>query len=135
MDAKLVSFGEIEIDGRRFSHDVVVEGEQVRKRRKGPSKVYRERYGHTPLSADEAIPWSVSRLVIGTGASGQLPVMDEVYAEAERRGIDIVAVPTTEACELMREGGPTYRRDPSRDVLTIKRQASKVRERKKEESR
>ncbi len=108
MDAKLVSFGEIEIDGRRFTHDVVVEGELIRKRRKGPSKVYRERYGHTPLSADEAIPWSVARLVIGTGASGQLPVMDEVYAEAERRGIDIVAVPTTEACELlMREGGPS----------------------------
>ena len=77
------------------------------KRRKGPSKVYRERYGHTPLSADEAIPWSVARLVIGTGASGQLPVMDEVYAEAGRRGIEIVAVPTREACGLlMREGDP-----------------------------
>jgi hypothetical protein len=106
MDAKLVSFGEIEIDGQRFTHDVVVEGEQVRKRRKGPSKVYRERYGHTPLSVDEAIPWSVARLVIGTGASGQLPVMDEVFAEGERLGVEIVVVPTTEACELMREGGP-----------------------------
>ena len=47
MDAKLVSFGEIEIDGRRFTHDVVVEGELVRKRRKGPSNLYRERYVHT----------------------------------------------------------------------------------------
>ncbi len=84
-----------------------MEAGQVRKRRKGPSKVYRARYGHTPLSADEAIPWSVARLVIGTGASGQLKVMDEVFAEAERRGIDIVAVPTREACELlMREGEP-----------------------------
>ena len=36
-----------------------------------------------------------------------LPVMDEVYAEAGRRGIEIVAVPTREACELlMREGEP-----------------------------
>ena len=59
MDAKLVSFGEIEIDGRRFKHDVVVEGGQVRKRHKGPSKVHRARYGHTPLSVEEAIPWSV----------------------------------------------------------------------------
>ena len=107
MDAKLVSFGEIEIDGQRFTHDVVVEAGQVRKRRKGPSKVYRARYGHTPLSADEAIPWSVARLIIGTGSSGQLPVMDEVYAEAERRGMEIIAVPTREACELlMREGEP-----------------------------
>jgi hypothetical protein len=107
MDAKLISFGEIEIDGRRFTHDVVVEGGKVRKRRKGPSKAYRARYGHTPLSAEEAIPWSVDRLVIGTGATGQLPVMDEVYAEAARRGIDIVAVPTREACELLfLEGEP-----------------------------
>ncbi len=107
MDAKLVSFGEIEIDGRRFTHDVVVEGGRVRKRRKGPSKAYRARYGHTPLSAEEAIPWSGARLVIGTGASGQLPVMAEVYAEAERRGIEIVAIPTREACELLvREGEP-----------------------------
>jgi hypothetical protein len=101
MDAKLVSFGEIEIDGRRYSHDVVVEGGQIRKRHKGPSKVYRARYGHTPLSAEEEIPWSVARLVIGTGASGQLPVMAEVYAEAERRDIEIVALPTREACELL----------------------------------
>jgi len=107
MDAKVISFGEVEIDGRRFTHDVVLEGGQVRKRRKGPSKAYKARYGHTPLSADEAIPWSSTRLIIGTGASGQLPVMDEVYAEASRRGVVIVAIPTSEACELLvREGSP-----------------------------
>ena len=87
------AFGELEIDGQRFTHDVVVEGGEVRKRRKGPSKAYKARYGHTPLSADEAIPWSSARLIIGTGASGQLPVMDEVYAEAGRRGVEIVALP------------------------------------------
>ena len=38
MDAKVISFGEVEIDGQRFTHDVVVEGGEVRKRRKGPSK-------------------------------------------------------------------------------------------------
>ena len=106
MDAKLISFGEVEIGGQRFSHDVVVEGREVRKRKKGPSKAFKARFGHTPLSADEAIPWSSARLIIGTGASGQLPVMDEVYAEANRRGVEIVALPTREACELLaREGG------------------------------
>ena len=105
MDAQLISFGELEIDGQRFTHDVVVEGGEVRKRRKGPSKAYKARYGHTPLSAEEAIPWSTARLIIGTGVSGQLPVMDEVYAEASRRGVEIVALPTKEACELLgREG-------------------------------
>ena len=106
MDAKLVKFGEIEINGRRYTHDVVVEGGgQVHKRRKGPSKAYRQRFGHTPLSVDEAIPWSAQRLIIGTGASGQLPVMAEVQAEAARRGVKLVAMPTSEACDLLtREG-------------------------------
>ena len=101
MDAKVISFGEVEIDGQRFTHDVVVEGGQVRKRKKGPSKGFKARYGHTPLSVDEAIPWSSPRLIIGTGVSGQLPVMDDVYAEAGRRGVEIVALPTDEACEFL----------------------------------
>ena len=105
MDARLISFGEVEIDGQRFTHDVVVDGGQVRKRRKGPSRAYKARYGHTPLSADEEIPWSSARLIIGTGASGQLPVMDEVYAEAGRRGVEIVALPTSNACELLEREG------------------------------
>ena len=101
MNARLLSFGRIEIDRRRFEHDVVVDGGHVRKRKKGPSKPYRDRFGHTPLSIDEAIPWSRRRLIVGTGASGQLPVMDEVYDEARRRGVEIVARPTAEACELI----------------------------------
>jgi len=101
MDARLIAFGQIEIDGRRFDHDVVVEGGRVRRRKKGPSKPYRDRYGHTPLSPDEAIPWSARQLIVGTGASGQLPITPELYREAERRGVEIVARPTAEACELL----------------------------------
>ena len=94
-------FGEVEIDGQRFEHDVVIEGGRVRKRKKGPSKAYRGRYGHTPLSIDEAIPWSGTRLIVGTGASGRLPIMPEVLAEAQRRGVEVIARPTAEACELV----------------------------------
>ena len=101
MDARLITFGELEIDGQRFDHDVVVEKGQIRKRDKNPSKGHRDRYGHTPLSADEAIPWSARRLIVGTGASGQLPVMPEVVDEGRRRGIEIVTVPTAEACALL----------------------------------
>lgn len=67
-----MSFGLVEIDGRRFDRDVVVEAGHVRRRKKKPSKAYRDRYGHTPLSPDEKIPWSASRLIVGTGASSQL---------------------------------------------------------------
>lgn len=107
MDAKLISFGLIEIGGRRFEHDVVVEGDAVRRRKKGASKAYRDRYGHTPLSLDEAIPWSAQRLIIGTGVSGQLPIMPELYEEARRRGVEIVAEPTEVACQLLQVADPT----------------------------
>jgi hypothetical protein len=106
MDAKLISFGVIEIDGQRFEYDVVLDQGVVRKRKKGPSKPHRERYGHTPLSVEEAIPWSAPVLIIGTGASGQLPVMPELYEEARRRGVEVVVEPTSDACQRLRSVDP-----------------------------
>lgn len=90
VDAKLISFGLIEINGRRFDRDVVLEAGNVRRRKKKPSKAYRDRYGHTPLSADEEIPWSAARLIVGTGVSGHLPIMPELYQEAQRRCVEVV---------------------------------------------
>ncbi len=97
------SFGSIEIDGRTYDHDVVIEGGRVRKRRKGPSKRHQDAFGHTPLSAEEEIPWSCTRLVIGTGAAAALPVMETVQAEARRRDVELVMVPTKRAIELLAE--------------------------------
>jgi hypothetical protein len=96
------SFGTITIDGITYDHDVVLDRGSVSKRRKKGSKPFRGAFGHTPLSMDEPIPWSCRRLVIGTGAAGALPVMDEVMAEAERRGVELVLLPTEEAIELLR---------------------------------
>jgi len=106
MDATLISFGSIEVEGERYDHDVVVEEGAVRKRKKGPSKRYRDEYGHTPLSPDEAIPWSAARLVIGTGAMGQLPITPSLYEEARRRGVEVVAEPTEVACRLLKDIEP-----------------------------
>ena len=95
-------FGSIEIDGATYEHDVVIEGGRIRKRKKGPSKSLRGGYGHTPLTAAEDIPWSCRRLVIGSGASGSLPVTDDVIAKAERRGVELIVMPTVEAIEELR---------------------------------
>jgi hypothetical protein len=103
VDARLVEFGLIEVGGRRYPHDVVIERGVVRKRRKKPSRPFRDRYGHTPLSVEEAIPWHRGRLIVGTGEAGMLPVMADVLKEARRRGIELVTVPTEEACRLLRE--------------------------------
>jgi len=65
------SFGTISIDGVTYDHDVVIDHGKVRKRKKGPSKPFREAFGHTPLSIQEDIPWNCSRLVVGTGTGAR----------------------------------------------------------------
>jgi hypothetical protein len=103
MKTRWIGFGEIEIDGRRYTNDLVIDAGRIEKRHKKASKAYRDLYGHTPLSVEEEIPWGGKRLIVGTGTSGQLPITEDVYAEAQRRGIEIVALPTREACALLAE--------------------------------
>jgi len=101
MDVRLRGFGAIEVDGLKYEHDIVIDGGQVRKRKKKPSKPYPDEFGHTPLSADEELPWGGSRLIVGTGAYGSLPIMPEVIEEAGSRGVDLDTVPTEQACRLI----------------------------------
>jgi hypothetical protein len=101
MDVRLARFGSISVNSLEFEHDVVIDGGKVRKRKKGPSKPFRAEFGHTPLSAAEDLPWGGRRLIIGTGAYGSLPIAPDVIAEAHRRGVDLDAMPTEEACRLI----------------------------------
>ena len=101
MRATFIRFGEIEIDGQRYTEDVVIVRGAVRLRDKSPSRKYKARFGHTPLSAKEDIPWDCQRLIIGTGAEGLLPIMKKVYEKAEKRGVELVTVNTPEACRLL----------------------------------
>lgn len=98
------SFGSIQIDGVTYEHDVVIDRGKVRKRKKKPSRPYRDEFGHTPLSLNEDIPWKCRRLVIGSG-TGALPVMDEVKLEALRRRIELLILPTREAIEVLEGKG------------------------------
>jgi len=97
------SFGALSIDGVTYDYDVLIDRGSISKRQKKKSKPFRDAYGHTPLSAEEAIPWTCRRLVVGTGAAGALPIMDEVIREAEWRGVEVVALPTEDALDLMRD--------------------------------
>jgi hypothetical protein len=97
MIVKGLSFGEITIDGETYDKDVIIDNGAVKRRYKAASKIYSYRFGHTPLSPDENIPWDCKRLIIGTGQSSALPVMDEVREIAIRRGIELVMMSTPEA--------------------------------------
>jgi hypothetical protein len=99
--AELVAFGELRIGGERYERDVVIDAGKIRKRKKGPSKARRGEFGHTPLTSAEDIPWGGQRLIVGTGADGALPISPDVYAEAERRGVRVEALPTRDACRLL----------------------------------
>jgi hypothetical protein len=106
VQAKLISFGILDIEGKRFERDVVIDRGRIAKRDKKASKPLRDTYGHTPLSLLEPIPWTCRRLIVGTGAEGALPIVPDVLAEARRRGVELVAVPTDEACELLADADP-----------------------------
>lgn len=95
------SFGSIRIDGVSYDHDVVIDRGEVFKRKKKASKKFRSAFGHIPLSLEEDIPWKCRRLVVGTG-TGALPVMEEVKAEAQRRKIELLVLPTAEAIEELK---------------------------------
>jgi hypothetical protein len=82
MKAKLVEFGHLEIEGESYRKDVVIEAGRIRKRDKAPSKALVAKWRHTPLTAAEE---------------------PAVYEEAARRGVAIEALPTAEACRLLRE--------------------------------
>lgn len=98
------SFGLLTIDGKTYAKDVVIDRGEIRKRKKKPSKQFRDDFGHTPLSAEEEIPWKCQRLVVGTGAHGNLPVMDEVKKEAKSRKVELLILPTRDAIEALDKG-------------------------------
>jgi hypothetical protein len=95
------TFGSIRIEGVTYEHDVVIARGRVRKRKKKASKPFRGAFGHTPVSIEENIPWDCRCLVVGTGAEGALPVMDEVKREAARRKVELLAVPTSDAIRAL----------------------------------
>jgi hypothetical protein len=97
------AFGSIRIDRVTYDHDVIIDRGSIRKRKKKPSKKFPDDFGHTPLSIEESIPWECQHLVIGTGAYGRLPVMEDVKREARRSGIDLIIQPTTRAVKILEQ--------------------------------
>ena len=95
------SFGSVRTGGGTYDHDLILDRGKIRQRKKGASRKLRGAYGHTPLPAAEDIPWRCRRLVIGTGAAGALPVLNDVCEQARRREVDLVIVPTAQAISVL----------------------------------
>jgi len=97
------SFAPPRTDDTTYEHDVVIDRGEIRDRKKKPSKKFRDDFGHTPLSIAEDIPWKCRQLVIGTGAFGRLPVMEEVKREAKHHKVKLLILPTIKAIEVLRQ--------------------------------
>ena len=104
MKVKFIHFGELEIDGERYTEDVIIAEGKILFRDKKPSRKKKKDFsGHTPLSVKEVIPWSCKELIIGTGEEGLLPVMNKIYEQAEEKGVKLMVVRTPKACKLLSE--------------------------------
>ena len=97
MKVKELSFGSINIDEKDYFKDIVIHKGKIEKRKKKESKRFRDRFGHTPLSISENIPWDCKKLIIGTGHNSALPVMKEVEKKAKKKGVDLVLMNTPDA--------------------------------------
>ncbi|MEM2482750.1 MAG: Mth938-like domain-containing protein [Candidatus Nezhaarchaeales archaeon] len=90
-------FGKIVIDRRKYNRDVIITSKNVREwwRVKGHEVCVKD------LEVIENEDLEV--LIIGTGYFGIVKVLPEVEEWAEKKGVELIALPTREACNLYNE--------------------------------
>ncbi|MFC2024987.1 Mth938-like domain-containing protein [Chloroflexota bacterium] len=88
-------FGEIVIDGKKYSSDVVIFPDRVR-------DSWWRKTGHELCLEDiaEVIDENPEVLLVGTGVSGLMKVLPEVKQEAKARHIQFIVEPTSKACDI-----------------------------------
>ncbi len=88
-------FGQIVINGQKYSSDVVIFSDRVK-------DDWWRKTGHELCVEDiaEVITENPEVLVVGTGASGLMMVLPEVQEELETRNIKLIVEPTGEACDI-----------------------------------
>ncbi len=86
-------FGEIVINGKKYSSDVVILSDRV-------IDNWRRKTGHELCLEDIAavIAENLEVLVVGTGASGFMKVLGEMEQVAQARGIKLIVETTDKAC-------------------------------------
>ncbi len=94
---KDLKFGSITINEIVYEDDVVIKSGVVSKRKKSASKHLREKYGHTPITPAENIPWDCDTLIVGIGMSSQLPVTDDFKKEAKSKKVVLILLETPDA--------------------------------------
>ena len=101
-----VKLGRISINGHVYGRDIVItNNKSITLRESRSSDALRTRYGHTPMTTAENIPWACEKLVIGTGVQSRLFIMDEVRVRAHEMGVTLVTLPTIQAINHINDPG------------------------------
>ncbi|MFB6088347.1 MAG: Mth938-like domain-containing protein [Candidatus Aenigmatarchaeota archaeon] len=92
------SFGKIEINGRKFTEDVIIFPDRVE------SEWWRKN-GHelNPRDIGEILEYGPDVLVVGTGTSGRMKVLNDVESLLKEHGIDLIKEKTDKAVESYNE--------------------------------
>jgi hypothetical protein len=106
MKIEMLEFGSITIDGVKYESDVVIDRGRVSVRDNRISRKKRNKYGHTPLTKKESIPWDCSVLIIGTGRDGLLPVTRGMSRESREQNVALKIMPTKDAIRLYESSDP-----------------------------
>jgi len=91
-------FGSIEIEGEKYSDDVIVFPDHVQKN-------WWRKLGHRLSREDlkDVLDYEPDVLVIGRGASGMMVVPEDVVDELRTKQIRVIAERTAKACEKFNE--------------------------------
>ncbi len=85
------SFGSIKIDGKSYSHDVIVSGKKVKSWWRNTS------HEVTINDVDPILEEKPKQIIFGTGESGVCRVFQETIDYLEKQGIKVLVTPTPEA--------------------------------------
>ncbi|MGQ9920260.1 MAG: Mth938-like domain-containing protein [Desulfobacca sp.] len=88
-------FGRLVVDGRTFTQDLILLPDQIQ------ASWWRQQ-GHLLQLADipEVLQAKPEVLIVGQGQPGRMQVDPEVTRSLQSLGIELVVVPTAEACRL-----------------------------------
>jgi len=91
-------FGEIQIDGKKYTADVIIFADRVK-------CGWWRKEGHSLCLEDlgEVLCCKCDTIVIGTGMNNMMKVANEVIEHFRRKNIEIIIVPTSEACKIYNE--------------------------------
>lgn len=98
-------FGRIDIDGKRYCHDVVIrQSGRVRKRKTKLSKaIYGTSHVISKPEAKSIFEKGAHLLIVGTGQEGQVKLSPKARDYLEKRGCAILLLPTPEAVRVFNQ--------------------------------